>query len=50
MWRETIAWTVRCERLAARVVTGPAAFLVAGLLDLVAVLWWLAVRRRGRSY
>ncbi|HUY59432.1 MAG TPA: hypothetical protein VMV16_06955 [Solirubrobacteraceae bacterium] len=50
MWRETIAWKVRCERLAARVVTGPAAFLVAGLLDVVAVLWWLATHRRGRSY
>jgi hypothetical protein len=50
MWRETIARTVRCERLAARAVTGPAAFLVAGLLDVVAMLWWFAAHRRGRSY
>jgi hypothetical protein len=50
MWRETIARTVRCERLAARAVTGPAAFLVAGLLDVIGVLWWLVAHRRGRLY
>jgi hypothetical protein len=56
MWKQTIA--VRCGRgraasraLAGRLLTGPVAFLLAGLIDLLAVLWWLTLRRRsGRSF
>jgi hypothetical protein len=37
------------RRVAARLVTGPAAFLVAGVLDWATLLGrWLAVRVRGR--
>jgi hypothetical protein len=37
--------------VAGRVITGPLAFLVAGVIDLLAILWWLQVRRRsGRSF
>jgi hypothetical protein len=36
------------RRVAARLVTGPAAFLVAGVLDWAALLGrWLAARMRG---
>jgi hypothetical protein len=32
-------------------LTGPVAFLMAGLIDLLAVLWWLKLRRRsGRLF
>jgi hypothetical protein len=56
MWNETIA--ALCGRgcaarraWAGRLITGPAAFLVAGAIDLLAVLWWLRVRRRaGRPF
>jgi hypothetical protein len=56
MWNETIA--ALCGRggavvraLAGRLITGPVAFLVAGVIDVAAVLWWLRVRRRaGRSF
>jgi len=37
--------------LAGRFLTGPVAFLVAGVLDLLAVLWWLRISHRsGRSF
>jgi hypothetical protein len=40
----------RFERPAARLVTGPAGFFIAGLVDVAAVLWWLTARRlRSRS-
>jgi hypothetical protein len=56
MWNETIA--ALCGRgraarrgWAGRLITGPAAFLVAGVIDLLAVLWWLRARRRaGRVF
>jgi hypothetical protein len=56
MCDQTIA--VRCERgravsraLAGRFLTGPVAFLAAGVLDLLALLWWLRPSRRsGRSF
>jgi hypothetical protein len=56
MWNETIAAICRRGRpargaRAGRLITGPAAFLVAGVLDLLAVLWWLRVRHRsGRLF
>jgi hypothetical protein len=34
--------------LAGRLVTGPCAFLAAGVLDLLAAVWWLKVRRRSK--
>ena len=51
MWNETIAAICRRGRAAlrasaGRLITGPAAFLVAGVIDLLAVLWWLRVNRR----
>jgi hypothetical protein len=56
MWNETIA--ALCRRggavpraLAGRLITGPLAFLVAGVIDLLVILWWLRVRRRsGRLF
>ncbi|HEX3804460.1 MAG TPA: hypothetical protein VHV75_16655 [Solirubrobacteraceae bacterium] len=51
MWRRTIARSGRPARLAARLVTGPGSFLLAGMIDVLAGLWWLAGRRlRGRSF
>jgi hypothetical protein len=51
MWPETIATSARRERLAGRLVTGPVAFLLAGLLDLALLLGWLVRHRhRGRLY
>jgi hypothetical protein len=51
MWNETIAALCGRGRVArrawaARLITGPIAFLVAGVIDLLAVLWWLRLRRR----
>jgi hypothetical protein len=51
MWNETIAALCRRGRAAlrasaGRLITGPAAFLAAGVIDLLAVLWWLRVNRR----
>ena len=41
----------RWHRLAGRLVTGPGAFLLGGLLDLALILVWLvSERRRGRLY
>jgi hypothetical protein len=51
MWRRTIARSGRSARFAAWAVTGPGSFLLAGIIDLLAVLWWLAGRcLRGRSF
>jgi hypothetical protein len=56
MWNETIAALCRRGRAArrawaGRLITGPAAFLLAGMIDLLAVLWWLRGRRRaGRVF
>jgi hypothetical protein len=56
MWNETIA-AVRPRggaarrALAGRLLTGPTAFLLAGLIDLLVALWLLRVRsHRGRSF
>jgi hypothetical protein len=45
MWRETIARLRRFERPAADLVTGPIAFLIAGLIDVAAVLVLLTAHR-----
>jgi hypothetical protein len=56
MWRKTIAARgarggAKSRVVAGRILTGRWAFLVAGLLDLAAVIWWLTTRRRpGRSF
>jgi len=56
MWNETIAGVCGrgaavCRALAARLLTGPAAFLLATVIDLLALLWWLRSRSRtGRSF
>jgi hypothetical protein len=49
MWQETIATSGRRQRLAGRLVTGPAAFRLAGLIDAVLMAVLLrSKRRRGR--
>jgi hypothetical protein len=56
MWNETIAALCRrggaaARAVAGRLITGPLAFIVAGVIDLLAILWWLRVHRRsGRSF
>jgi hypothetical protein len=53
MWNETIAAAPRrggaaARALAGRLLTGPVAFLLAGVIDVLAVLWWLRSRSRTR--
>jgi hypothetical protein len=56
MWNETIAATrgrggAAAKAFAGRLLSGPIAFLIAGLIDLLLALWWLRVRSRsGRSF
>jgi hypothetical protein len=56
MWNETIAATRRrggapARALAGRLLTGPIAFLIAGLIDVLIALWWLRFRSRtGRTF
>jgi hypothetical protein len=56
MWNETIAGVCGrgaavCRALAARLLTGPFAFLIAAMIDLLAVLRWAISRRRsGRLF
>jgi hypothetical protein len=56
MWNETIAATrgrggAAVRAFAGRLLTGPIAFLIAGLIDLLIALWWLRFRdRSGRSF
>jgi hypothetical protein len=53
MCNETIAAVsprggAACRALAGRLLTGPIAFLVAGLIDLLIAVWWLRIRARSK--
>jgi hypothetical protein len=53
MWNETIAAAPRrggaaARALAGRLLTGPVAFLLAGVIDLLLLLRWLWTRSRTR--